>query len=50
MSEVQGCFQTLFSGDDIKEFETAPTPPQTVHQYGPDKGRGLTVQKKVRGT
>ncbi len=36
--------------DDLREFETTPTPPVTVHQRGAGPGTGLTVQKKVRGT
>ena len=35
--------------NDLREFETTPTPPVTVRQKGADRGAGLTVKKKIRG-
>ena len=39
----------VFVGEGAKELEMAETPPITVHQRGVQRGKGLSVQKKVRG-
>ena len=39
----------FFSGTDLQEFNMAQTPPVNVYQTAPEKGRGLTVQRKVKG-